>query len=197
MTLESPAPVPSSRPSSPKVFGVLSIIFGSLVLVMSLASGCMNTVGKGQLGQLAALGAKQPQKVVAAFERFQSTIRIPTMASSAVFITMSAGLILIGIGQVRYARWGRSSTLIWSAVALFALTAVVAMNMLVVRPAMLDYFEEIKRHSTGIDALALSWTSSLTSSPVMQILSFALYAPYPVLMLFVFASRKAKDAMTA
>ncbi len=197
MTLESPAPAPQSRPAAPKVFGVLSIIFGSLVLVMSLASGCMNTVGKGQLGQLAALGAKQPAKVTAAFNQFQEAIRIPTMASTAVFIAMSVGLILVGIGQLRYARWGRATSLVWSLTALVALAAVTAMNLLVIRPAMLAYFEEIKRHSTGIDALALSWTSSLTASPWMQLLSVLLYAPYPLLMIFIFASRRVREAMTA
>jgi hypothetical protein len=198
MTLESPAPRdPTPRPAAPKVFGVLSIIFGSLVLVMSLGSGCMSTVGKGQMGQFAALGSKKPQQVAAAFERFQSATRLPTMASTAVFIAMSAGLILVGIGQVRYARWGRGTSLVWSAVALVALAAVTAMNLLVLRPAMLAYFDEIKQLSSGIDALALSWTSSLTSSPWMQALSVLFYAPYPLLLLFFFSSRRIKEAMTA
>jgi hypothetical protein len=186
------------RSSAPRVFGVLSIVFGSVVFLMSLGSGCMNAVGKGQLGSMAAFGSARPAQVTAAFERFTSAIRVPTLASSVVYILMSAVLIVIGIGQLRYARWARVSSVLWGGVALAALAAITAMNFLVVRPAMVAYFEEVQRLSAGgIDRMALSWTSSLASNPVMLILSIIFYAPYPLLMLFVFASRRVRDAMSS
>lgn len=192
-----------SRPAAPKVFGVMSIIFGSLTLMMTLFSACMMMAGKSdavsKMMTAKAKTAEQREQIVAAYDSYQQAIRGVSTSQSAIFIVMSAGLIAIGIGQLRYRRWGRKWTLIWSAVGLVVLLFNIVQWMTIVGPAAEAFFGTLGKVSASgsIDARINRMMSGLMSSPWMAVVSALFYAPYPIIQMIWFAGGKAKTSMTA
>jgi spore maturation protein SpmA len=127
------------------VLGVLSIVFGSLLAVLA-----------GLLGMLVL--AQHRDRIHPDPEAVPAAVMFLVLAASA------AALVPLGVGQLRYRRWARVTTLIWAVAALVLLVSEIVGFLTVVRD---------KEAAAG---LALLWGIALS--------------PYPVLLL-VFFSRQA------
>src|SRR5262245_32044085 len=96
---------PTNQTGIPKVFGVLSIVFGALVLLFGLFSSAAGALPMliGSLAQKAK-GDPQAGPMLEAISAVYGGIG----AIGVIQVVMSGLLLAIGIGQLRYRRWARA-----------------------------------------------------------------------------------------
>lgn len=181
----------------PKVYGILSIIFGGLTLLFSLSTGCMAMAGKkGDLNTWMVKGQANQAERAAAYQRFYDRTYPATVAQTMIYSLMSIALVLVGIGQLRYKRWARPASLIWGLVALLCVVATVLIGLLMVKPANRELFAEMQRLSAGtLDAAVNRMAGSMADNPWTLVGSVVFYAPYPVLLLIYFSKSAVRAAM--
>lgn len=189
----------TTRPGGPKVFGILSIVFGSVALLFTLIGACASVAGQ-RAGADSWMFKGQPngEVRVAAYKRLTEQTRVPNAVQTGVFSILSAALIAIGIGQLRYRGWARKLAIYWGFVALIALVLTAVLNLLIVQPANQAYFKELV-HAAGqgsLDAAVQSTMGSWLSGPLMLVLTLVLYVPYPVAQLLYFSRARVRAAMT-
>jgi|GEM_PF-1653216 hypothetical protein len=189
---------PEATPTSaPKVFGVLSIVFSSITLLTSLFSSCLGLFGGGMTslsGTIPGSGADAGR--VKEMMEFMGTIYTAMGAQGVVFLVMSAILLVVGIGQLRYRRWAAQGSVYWSILALLVLVGVVILSYAVIGPAYEKMFEVISKGGAS-GALPTELTSKLSGwiGGSTGIASVIFYAPYPILMLIFFSRPRIKAAM--
>jgi len=112
---------------------------------------------------------------------------------------MSAALLIIGIGQLKYRGWARSLSVYWGILALLSLAASVLISLLVVRPANQALFQELSQAagSGSVDSAVNSMLGSFASSPLMILGSLIFYAPYPIILVLYFSRARMRAAMEA
>jgi hypothetical protein len=194
-----PEQVPQNQPSTaiPKVFGILSIIFASMVLLFGLLGSCMGFAFRS----LGNLGSSLPQSGQAGEQarimmEYMGTIYFYIGIQSLAFAAMSAWLLTIGIGQLRYRRWARNHTIYWSIAAFVVLVAVVVFSFAFIGPAYQRMFEAMAK-SAPSGALPSAFTGTMSGlvggSTGITMLIF--YAPYPILLLIYFTRPRVIAAM--
>lgn len=186
------APLPK-RPSGPLVFGVLSIIFGSLMLLGTLVAVFMTMAMQTEQGTVAAYGdvdaARVKLRAAAARRRHEET-RGSAVTSTVVFSVMSLALIVIGVGQTKYRPWARRWSLVWAALALASLLVVVYQQVAILGPAQ-ERFNLAMRELQPASATA-SWLGAGTTTLVATLI---VDLPYPLLLLWYFRRPQVRVAM--
>lgn len=197
LSATAPAAIPTSIP---KVFGVLSIVFGGLMLLGGLLGACTGFIGQGFTG----LGGKLPgaggqeAEMMRVMMKYLGTIYAAMGVQSLVFAAMSGWLLAIGIGQLRYRSWACRWAVYWGGTALVVLVGMILVSVLWIGPAYSAMFTEIGKAAPS-GALPAGLGSSLsgllggTSGAMMALF----YAPYPILLLVYFTRDRVRAAMTA
>jgi hypothetical protein len=195
-----PALQPHERSGAPKVFGVLSIIFASIMLLGS-ALGTLGTVASSaasRMGDLVPDADKAPD--VAAMMQPLVKLYQGLGIECVMFFLMSALLLAIGIGQVRYRAWAQRWSVYWGAAGLAGVALLVAISLLVVAPAygqMLEALSRIKP-TAGEGQAPLPSMGALGGifGGTFAVMSVIFYAPYPALMLMFFTRERVRASMT-
>jgi nitrate reductase gamma subunit len=117
------------------------MVFGSLVAVLSALFGFL-------------ILAQHQDRVRPDPEAIPAAVMFLVLAASAVV------LVLIGLGQLRYRRWARSASLIWSVAALILLASEIVGFLTIVQD---------KEAAAG---LALLWGIGLSPYPVILLVFF-------------------------
>jgi len=167
------------RPSSPRVLGILSIVFGSIVTAFSLfglVTARMNT------DRLIAPSMREASAIYLAKLQPWATI------VALVMVAMSVALIVIGIGQRRYRRWAQQGAVLWSCAALVVLMGLFAHQFLVTAPALDEFLRSL---ATFSDASLFSGMGV-----GLGFASLLLYAPYPIILLVMMRRPVVVAAMT-
>jgi hypothetical protein len=164
-------PPPDSTPGAlrpvPRVYGVLSMVFSALMLVMVVTTvitdmdmyrGTAVTPQPGLPAPQAGLMDAVVTGVTKPDPRSQAFLWI----NRVVYASTSLCLFVLGVGQVRRRRWAVRLTPIWSIVALGGLVLV------------------------SVAGVVLDGRSIAAALPRV-----ALLGPYPVLLLFVFGKARA------
>ncbi|HXU01520.1 MAG TPA: hypothetical protein VN903_11030 [Polyangia bacterium] len=195
---ELPVLQPHERSGAPKVFGVLSIIFASLILLssavgvlFSLAAGMVSDLGS-QAGETAdaAAAAAMMQPLAKVYQGFG--------LQSMILFVMSILLLVIGIGQVRYRAWACRWSVYWGAAGLVCVGLMVAISMLIVSPgyaAFLDSLSHIKPQEGQAPMPSLGPMSAFVGG-TFAVVNVIVYAPYPALMLMFFTRERVRASMT-
>jgi hypothetical protein len=171
------APGPA-RPGSPKVLGIISIVFGSVILLTSvfgiLASGVI---------EIDIPGAER------AFEQFMQETRSVSIAQSGAFAVMSLLLLAIGIGQLGYRRWAARASVIWGIAGLVILVGVAVIHFTVIGPATDRMVAQLPSDFGGgkNPFTAMGFFGGL--------ISLLLYAPYPIVLIATFTRPHVVAAM--
>ncbi|MBN2495732.1 MAG: hypothetical protein JXR96_14155 [Deltaproteobacteria bacterium] len=198
-----PVPMPGqplgALPSSPKVLGTLSIIFASIWMLLNMFSACAGLAGSavGKLGGLAAMeGGRDAQIAGEALETIATVYRIMGI-QGLLMLGMSAVLLAVGIGQLRYRRWAADWSVYWGVGALVVLAIVACLYIFVVGPAYERLFESIGQH----DAEAAQVTEMMSGMGSMMgggtaIATIVFLAPYPILLIAFFRKQRVRAAMT-
>lgn len=199
-------PPPSGFPpgpaqsGAPKVFGILSIIFASLGLLAGLSSSCMGMAGS-MMGNLGNMPHGREMSDADAREVFQmiGTVYSAMGYQGLIVLLMSGFLLVVGVGQLGYRRWGAKLSVIWGAAALVALGGMVLIALLVIGPAYEEFFrkvtEQAARQGGKQPELPSGFFGTLMGggSALFQVF---FYAPYPILLLAFFTRPRVKAAMT-
>ncbi len=183
--------------SVPKVFGVLSIVFGSLMLLGGLIGTCTGFLGKS-LGQLGSLGTSGPQaEMMQTMMKHLGSIYTAMGVQSLLFTAMSGWLLAVGIGQLRYRRWACRWSVYWGGVALVVLVGMMLIAFLWIGPAYSAMFEDISR-SAPSGAIPQKMTSAMSGlfGGTSGVMTAVFYGPYPVLLLIYFTRDRIRAAMT-
>jgi hypothetical protein len=190
---------PHERSGAPKVFGVLSIVFASIVLLFSSV---------GMLATLATSAASGMGNVVSDPDKAaEVTAMMQPMAKvyqgigleSAILFVMSALLLAIGIGQLRYRAWAQRWSVYWGAAGLACVGLMVAISLLVVAPAYAQFFDslsQIKPQGGGQAPAPSMGPMAGMFGGTFAAMSVIVYAPYPALMLLFFTRDRVRASMT-
>jgi hypothetical protein len=122
---------------------------------------------------------------------------------SLILFVMSALLLAIGIGQLRYRAWARRWSVYWGATALACVGAMVAISMFIISPAYAELFESASHlnsasqlNKEGAQAMASMGGISTWLGGTFAVLSVILYTPYPAMMLLFFTREHVRASMT-
>lgn len=164
---------------APKVLGILSIVFGGIVLLMMLVS--MTLLGMGPLEDMPGASLGAVQRYADALEP-SATIILITMTA------MSAALIAIGIGQLRYRRWAGTASTVWSIVGLLVLVGQTVNHFLVTVPALSEFLGSL----SGDSEMARVMEGATGAGAIINVL---LYVPYPIILLVIMRKPAVVEAM--
>lgn len=187
---------PSERPrraGAPKVFGILSIIFASIMTLGSFFV-FMGTLAADSLGSMTFRGGRDMELLNAAKDQvagFYSSM----MFQPLILLVLSAMLLAIGIGQVTYKRWAQKWSVIWGWSALAAIVALSVLAFAVLGPA----YDNLFRLADKVDGLrGFEFSGGFgTFVGVGSTITMVLFlAPYPILLIAFFSGKKCRDAMT-
>lgn len=171
----------------PRTFGILSIVFSSIVLVGSLF---------GLVGLIIPVALKhappptRPEDAQAM--AMLSAMYLGMGLISAVLTVMSGSLLALGIGQMRYRKWAGVWSVRWGIVAL---GAVVVMAILMTT-TMGSTFGSIFSMSPSGNAKAAKDVGNMIGI-VYAAMMVLFYSPYPILMLVYFSRARVRAAMIA
>jgi hypothetical protein len=201
--LSSPAELPPAsrhqRSGAPKVFGVLSIVFASLTLLGS-AFGLFGLAASSMFGNVGSMvpdadKAAEVNAVIAPMAKVYQGVGL----QSVILFAMSALLLAIGIGQLRYRAWAGRWSVYWGAAGLACVVLLVAISLFIISPGYGEMFEATSRlKPQGDGQAALPAMSGLGSAfgVMFAVLSVMFYAPYPALMLLFFTREPVRASMT-
>lgn len=189
---------PELRPSGvPKVFGVLSIVFSSLLLASGLMWGCL-CVGTQVLDGFASefSGNGPDAEHAELIMTHMGEAYFWQGVQGIVLALVSAVLLPIGIGQVRYRRWARHWTIYWSWLALATLVGLIVLSFVVIAPAFREMLDAVADSSVS-DAHPLVFPRGLGGvvGAGMSVTLLVFYAPYPILLLIYFTRDRVRAAM--
>jgi hypothetical protein len=185
--------LPDERQSgAPKIFGTLSIIFSSITLFFSFFSVIMLVVPI-VMGKMQERGLTPTKPDDVAIFDFMKSIYLGIGLHGLILTVMSALLLAIGIGQLRYRAWARTFTVYWSIAALAAIVGMIAINMAVIGPAYARLLEMAARGTKGIDSAGQAMGAFFGGAYSIFLVIF--YAPYPILMLAFFRRPRVRLAM--
>ena len=170
----------------PRTFGILSIVFASLVLVGSLF---------GLLGLIVPVALKhappsRPEDAQAM--QMLSNMYLGMGLISAILSVMSALLLALGIGQLRYRKWAAVWSVRWGVVALGAVV-VMAILMTTTMRSTLGSVGALAETPNPQAARDVGSMIGVVYASMMVLF----YSPYPILMLVYFSRERVRAAMTA
>jgi hypothetical protein len=186
--------IPARPTSAPKVFGILSIVFASVMLLYSL----LKMLAGGMVGAVGSIQppANDPQfaEVQNMFEGMARVYRALAWEGTLVAI-LSALLLAIGIGQVKYREWARRWTMYWSYAAIAAVVVMVLISVMVIGPAYARMMDQIARMGPAKETAMFSGFGNMFGR-TSAILTVMFYTPYPVLLAIFFSRPHVRAAMT-
>jgi hypothetical protein len=170
----------------PRTFGILSIVFSSLVLVGSLF---------GLLGLIVPVAIKhappsRPEDAQAM--AMLSSMYLCMGVISAILTVMSSSLLALGIGQLRYRKWAAVWSPRWAIVALGALIVMAILMTTMMRST----FGGIGSMAQTPNPQAARDVGSMIGI-VYATMMVLFYSPYPILMLVYFSRERVRAAMIA
>lgn len=189
---QSPSEQPR-RSGAPKVFGILSIIFASIVTLGSFFV-FMGTLAANSLTGMSFGGSHQMELANALKDQvagFYSSL----MFQPLIMLVLSAMLLAVGIGQVTYKRWAQKWSVIWGWSALASIVVMSVLAFAILAPAYDDLFK-LAEKAGGMRGLSISGGFGTFVGAGSAITMVIFLAPYPILLIAFFSGKKVKDAMT-
>jgi hypothetical protein len=171
----------------PRTFGILSIVFASLVLVGSLFSmlGLLVPVMASHAPPSARPEDAQALKMV-------STMYLGMGIIGCILAVMSGLLLALGIGQLRFRRWAAVWSVRW---AIVALGTIVIMAIILTSTAS-AVAGDVASAANATNAPAARQVGTAFGA-VYAAMLVLFYSPYPILLLVYFSRDRIRAAMTA
>jgi hypothetical protein len=195
---ELPTLQPHERSGAPKVFGVLSIIFASITLLGS-SIGLLLTAASSAVKSMGGM-VPDPNKAAELNAMMNPLAKVyqGLGLQSLILFVMSALLLAIGIGQLRYRAWARRWSVYWGAAGLVCVGLLVVISVFIISPAYGEMFEALSRVKPAEGQPATPEMSGLSSmfGGTFAVLSVVFYAPYPAMMLLFFTRDHVRASMT-
>jgi len=193
---EPPALPPNQRSGAPKVFGILSIIFASIVLLGSTFGLLAGAATGAATGMESAAPSTADKAELNAMMGPLSKVYRGVGYQSLILFVMSALLLAIGIGQLRYRRWARRWSVYWGAAGLACVAALVAISLLIISPAYAELFDSASQLRQGAAPGSSMGALSMMVGGTFAVMCVIFYAPYPAMMLMFFTRERVRASMT-
>jgi hypothetical protein len=171
----------------PRTFGILSIVFASLVLVSSLF-GMLALIVPAALAH--APPSSRPEEMQAL--KLMSTMYLGMGIVSCILAVMSGLLLALGIGQLRYRQWAAVWSVRWGVVALGTIV-IMAIVLTTTMGSMVGSFASA---ANAPDPSAARHVGTAFGA-IYGVMMVLFYAPYPILLIVYFARDRVRAAMTA
>jgi len=202
----SPGPNPLSGPAvsrAPKAFGVLSLIFASLMLLVNLPVSCGSLAGAGMSEAMLGMEFDLDKDDAPAAQVHEAAealhdVYLGLGLIGLMLVGMSGWLIGVGVGQLKYRPWGRAQSVWWGGIGVGAVAAMVVIWFALIGPGYADFFGILADRSPELykaDGVAgpmvgraFAWVGS--------ILNVIVFLPYPLLLLILFRSDRLRRAMS-
>jgi hypothetical protein len=175
----------------PRTFGILSIIFASVVLVGSLF-GLVGLVVPVLLKHAPPPSRPEEAQALAML----SSMYLGMGVISAILSVMSAFLLALGIGQLRYRAWAAVWSVRWGVVALGAVVVMAILMTTTMRSTIGSIGAMAATANSNADAAAARNVGNMIGV-VYAAMMVLFYSPYPILMLAYFSRDRVRASMTA
>jgi hypothetical protein len=182
-----PGQPPSEVPKAPRVLGILSMVFGGIVALVTL----FNVVSGASpnLGSMGDLGGFDSTVLVEAEREFVEQTRMTSLVSGLLNLVMATSLIFIGTGQFKYKKWAAPASVKWGIVALLVLVVDAVIQFAVTLPAMEELFGRLMAAEPDLpDVRAIVKAAS--------VIPLLLNLPYPIILITIFGKPRVVAAMT-
>jgi hypothetical protein len=189
MVATPPAPprsVLTEEPSKwPKVIGIVSIILGSLELLL----GVVGTTFMFFTPKLVEMGTQNDPSAAAWAEEIDWSITMGTdvFLSAVVGVIWSIVLLTSGVMLVRRSRNARFTNLLWAAIRLFLSAAGIYMTLRNL-PRWVEHLETLSAQGNELATMMLDQANATVSIAIIVILG----VPYPLFILVWFLRPKIK-----
>jgi hypothetical protein len=185
---------PNELSSAPKTFGVLSIVFSSIVLLYSLpttfmlivpfvASKAEGLIPKGN-------APLQAEAMISSIKMVYGGIGLIGL----LLAIMSGLLLTVGIGQLRYRRWAQKFSVYWGWAALASIAGLVVLSVCVIGPGYSHLFDATGA-AQGAQAMPLGGMLGKMFGGIYAVMFVMFYAPYPILLIACFTRDRVRSAM--
>jgi hypothetical protein len=171
----------------PRTFGILSIVFSSLVLVGSLF-GLIGLIVPVMLKHAPPPTRSEDAQAMAML----SSMYLGMGLISAILSVLSALLLALGIGQLRYRAWAAVWSVRWSIIALGSLVVMAILLTTTMRSTL----GSVGAMAPTPNAKAAQDVGSMIGI-VYASLMVLFYSPYPILMMVYFSRDRVRAAMNA
>jgi hypothetical protein len=165
------------RSTAPRTLGVLSIVFGSIVAVLS----AVNVL----FGRALGLGMQQHASQREVMERFSAEVHGWSVAVGLVMLAMSVALLLLGVQQRAYKRSAVRASVIWGIVALVVLVGQVFVQFAVMMPAMEHMLDSLPHTELPMGSIM----------KVSAVFGLVFYVPYPIVLIACFRKQSIVSVM--
>ncbi len=182
---------PTSVSRVPRTFGVLSIVFASLVLLGSLF-GLLGLIVPVMLSH--APPPKSPEDAEAL--AFLSRMYLGMGAISAILSVMSGALLALGIGQLRQRAWAALWSVRWGVVALGCVVVMAILCATTFGRSLGDAMQLGNHGSQAVNPTAARQMGTAFGAVYAAMIVF-FYAPYPILLMVFFSRPRVRASMTA
>lgn len=181
-----PGPPPAAAPSPvPRTLGTLSLVFASL----SIAGSVIGLLSAGLMSSLSQGSGLSDSRMGDAMARYMEAIRPITTVNTLIFVILSAALLFIGIGQRNHRAWARVWSIRWGIAALVALAVVLTLHFTFVSPALAEYARDLAGGGTNMPMTG-------AFAQVTSLVSFALYVPFPIILIVSYRKPHIAASMT-
>jgi hypothetical protein len=188
-------PNPHAGPKAYRVIGVLSIVFASLMIAISISNFFVKDPTQAIVAEALA---KLPPTVEwqKQLEPLWRRMYVSGMIENAVLLAMSGVLLVLGVGQWRFARWSWFPTIVWSALALACTAALCIVQLTVQAPAFAATMRYVQRAiPSGLppqQKMSLQVTEWIMNA---WWLAIPIYAPYPIVVFSIVGRRSIRERL--
>jgi hypothetical protein len=172
---------------APRILGILSIVFASIVLFGSFFSS-LGLLVPALLKHAPPPTSDKDAAAMAMLSHLYTAMGVVGL----ILLVMSIALLVIGIGELRYRRWAAVWSVRWGVVAL---GATIVMAILTSTMFGSGFFEGLATANPNADAAAAR-TAGRFIGIVYGAMCVLFYAPYPILLMVFFSRPHVRAAMT-
>jgi hypothetical protein len=183
---------------TPVVLGVLSMVFGGLVIVWSGFSMLSQRWSRDVMQDMKLPHrAGQPDPALLMKRMAEETDKLAPIlyTESGGMIALSLVLIVVGIGLYRRQGWARRAALIWAAAAIAFLPVRIYLQTSIVLPRIQAATHEVWSTS-GLPSTMMDSISSM-QGVMTSVGLIVFYAPFPIILLLLMGRSSAKNDLYA
>jgi hypothetical protein len=181
---------------TPITLGILSMVFGSLLAVVSAVQLAFSVAGPALFGRMGSLLKSLPQRPGQVDPQLLMARTAEAMRELAPYndgllggkLAFSIALIFIGYGLYKRQRWSRSGALAWGALALLFTFAEAIVRATIILPRTAAIMKDLMVSTADPALLQQMQNAQSTGTLVLTILVFA---PFPIVLLALCGRRSA------
>src|SRR5262245_10238427 len=182
---------------TPAVLGVLSMVFGGIVVLFSGIQLAAQSFTKQLARKVGDLPQREGEPNVGEFleraAKVAEELKVYTYLTNGIMLVLSIALVVVGIMLYQRRPQSRPAAVTWAIAALAYLPLQLILYMKIVAPRMADV---TKQAMQGMDP-SIAQGYAAAQGPAAIIATTLLFTPFPVVLLALMGRRSAKNDLIA